>query len=186
MSCEQVCAEHARQLGGRLGRPSACLEQEIDNLLEQRLIVPEELDLDLAPALLGRLVAEGLPDNVVVRDLDLGRAVRPVHGPGVTGGPDAAGGGEVCAASQADHELGQRCRRGVVTVGERAAHLGAGTPRGGQFQVPACIAPARTASQCHPPDRQAEVGSVEVDRVELERRRVLHALDTLDGVKRGQ
>ena len=78
-------------------------------------------------------------------------------------------------ANDRQHHVAQLVGHGVaVTVVQRCAHLGSGVGAGRQLQMPAGIGATGAAAQRDAVGRQVMVRGVEVDGIEVLRRRPLH------------
>ncbi len=133
----------------------------------------DELQLPLPPLLL--VVLTGRRGHLVVTELgDRGArgAVEQVDG---AVGRDPGHRRQWPVANDGQHDVPQSLRdRPAVTVVQRRSHLGAGVRARGQLQVPAGVRSAGASAQRDVVSGQIVARGVEVDGVELLRRRPLH------------
>jgi len=171
--------EDAREFRTVAGNRRARVEQPVCQPVQQTGIGPlGQLEFPLAPPLLGFLVALGLGHDVVVAELRHCGAVRRIQHVDSARGRDARDRADRAIAHDRQHDVQQFLRNGVAGLGaERRSHLGPGIRPCGQFDMPAGVGAPGTAAQGHTVGGEIVGRCVEVDGIELLRRRTLHAGD---------
>ena len=158
------------------GRHGACVQESVGQPVKQvgrRGRVLDELQLPFSPLLL--VTVAGRRGHLVVTELGDRRARGVVEQVDGAVGGDSGDGPQRPVTHDGEHDVLEWVRnRPGGTVVKRRSHLGAGVRACRQLEVPAGVRSAGTPAQRHVVGGQVVSRGVEIDGLELLRRRPFH------------